>query len=195
MPETPSPVTIPNDLLQAVYREARKSYPNEACGWLTGSAAHNNRAVAIRACVNAKSLGVHSAVPDRGAETAYEFTAQDAIDLDRSFDTDTPAVVIYHSHPNGQAYFSRTGPSVCQVYVGRWARLPCSAACGGHRRFPRCGSGPLCLVLGSQRLCRGIKALKGCRLAFPFISNLYTILCKSTPRWLIEAVPVRDYPR
>ncbi len=107
MPETLSPVTIPNDLLQAVYREARKSYPNEACGWLTGSA-EGNRADAIHACVNAKTLGIHSTVPDRGAETAYEFTAQDAIDLDRSFDTDTPAVVIYHSHPNGQAYFSRT---------------------------------------------------------------------------------------
>ena len=64
MPETPSPVTIPSSLLQAVYREARKSYPNEACGWLTGSA-DGNRADAIRACVNAKSLGVHSAVPDR----------------------------------------------------------------------------------------------------------------------------------
>ena len=107
MPETPSPVTIPSSLLDAVYSEARKSYPNEACGWLTGSAA-DNRAVAIRACVNAKTLGIHSAVADRGAETAYEFTAQDAIDLDRSFDTDAPAVVIYHSHPNGQAYFSKT---------------------------------------------------------------------------------------
>ena len=107
MPETLSPVTIPSSLLHAVYSEARKSYPNEACGWLTGPA-DGDRADAIRACVNAKSLGVHSAVPDRGAETAYEFTAQDAIDLDRSFDTETPAVVIYHSHPNGQAYFSRT---------------------------------------------------------------------------------------
>ena len=107
MPETPSPVTIPNDLLQAIYREARKSYPNEACGWLTGSAA-GNQADAIRACVNAKTLGIHSAVVERGPETAYEFTAQDAIDLDRSFDTDAPAVVIYHSHPNGRAYFSKT---------------------------------------------------------------------------------------
>lgn len=107
MPETPPPVTIPNRLLHAVYHEARKSYPNEACGWLIGSAA-DNRAVAIRACVNAKSLGIHSTLVDRGAETAYEFTAQDAIDLDRSFDTDAPAVVIYHSHPNGRAYFSQT---------------------------------------------------------------------------------------
>lgn len=107
MPETPSPVTIPRSLLDAVYREARKSYPYEACGWLTGSVA-GNRADAIRTCVNAKTLGIHSAVADRGAETAYEFTAKDAIELDRSFDTDTPAVVIYHSHPNGRAYFSKT---------------------------------------------------------------------------------------
>ncbi len=107
MSETPSPVAIPRRLLRAVYREARNAYPNEACGWLTGLAARN-RAVAIRACVNAKTLGIHSAVADRGAETAYEFTAQDAIDLDRSFDTDAPAVLIYHSHPNGRAYFSKT---------------------------------------------------------------------------------------
>ncbi len=107
MPKTPSPVTIPSSLLQAVYSEARKYYPNEACGWLVGSAA-DNRAAAIRACINAKSLGIHSTLVDRGAETAYEFTAQDALDLDRSFDTDAPAVVIYHSHPNGRAYFSDT---------------------------------------------------------------------------------------
>ena len=107
MSGTPSPVTIPNEILQAVYSEARKSYPNEACGWLIGSAAHN-QADAIRACVNAKTLGIHSAVVDRGPETAYVFTAKDALELDRSFDTDAPAVVIYHSHPNGRAYFSKT---------------------------------------------------------------------------------------
>ena len=107
MPETPSPVTIPSSLLHAVYSEARKSYPNEACGWLIGSAA-DNRAVAIRACVNAKTLGIHSAVADQGAETAYEFAAKDVLELNHSFDTDAPAVVIYHSHPNGRAYFSKT---------------------------------------------------------------------------------------
>ncbi len=55
---------------------------------------------------------------DRGAETAYEFTAQDALDLDRSFDTDTPAVVIYHSHPNGRAYFSATDRKIATLMWG-----------------------------------------------------------------------------
>ena len=92
----------------------------ECCGWLIGSSSHN-QIVAVRACVNAKTLGVHTAVPDRGAETAYEFTAQDTLDLARSFDTDAPAVVIYHSHPNGRAYFSATDR---QVAKGPWGDGP-----------------------------------------------------------------------
>ena len=35
-------------------------------------------------------------------------TGDDLLTLNRSFDTDLPAQVIYHSHPNGRAYFSPT---------------------------------------------------------------------------------------
>jgi proteasome lid subunit RPN8/RPN11 len=72
---------------------------------------------AVRRCVNAQGSGAHPTKPERGAETAYLFTAQDAIDLDRSFDTPSPARIIYHSHPNGQAYFSETDLSVA---MGPW---------------------------------------------------------------------------
>ena len=123
MPETLSPVAIPRRLLRAVYREARKSYPNEACGWLIGSAV-GNRAVAIRTCVNAKTMDIRSAVVDRGPETAYEFTPQDALELYNSIDTDAPAVVIYHSHPNGRAYFSPTDRDIAKSKWGDGPAYP-----------------------------------------------------------------------
>jgi proteasome lid subunit RPN8/RPN11 len=40
------------------------------------------------------------------------FTGEDLIALNHSLDTDEPALVIYHSHPNGRAYFSETDRSV-----------------------------------------------------------------------------------
>ena len=30
------PVAIPRELLEKTYREARKAFPYECCGWLTG---------------------------------------------------------------------------------------------------------------------------------------------------------------
>jgi proteasome lid subunit RPN8/RPN11 len=63
-------------------------------------------------------------VSDRSAETAYVFGAKDLLDLSRSFDTDTPARIIYHSHPNGRAYFS---PTDREVALGPW---------GGEPAFP-----------------------------------------------------------
>ncbi len=120
MTENLAPVEIPRRILEEVYREARKAFPWESCGWLAGSQ-DGNKAETVRPCVNAVMLGAGGTVPGGNAETAYQFTAQDAIALDRSFDTDTPAIVIYHSHPNGRAYFSQTDR---QVAEGPWGDGP-----------------------------------------------------------------------
>src|SRR6266545_2916668 len=92
--ETPSetsteiPIEIPRPLLDQVYREARRAFPMECCGWLAG--------------------GQHPTQPDRGAETAYVIAGEDLLELARSLDGDRPARIIYHSHPNGLAYLSDT---------------------------------------------------------------------------------------
>ncbi len=43
---------------------------------------------------------------------AYVIAGDDLMALNRSFDGESPALVIYHSHPNGQAYLSPTNREV-----------------------------------------------------------------------------------
>ena len=109
--EPPVPLQVPRDLLLDIYRAARESFPAECCGWLAGPA--NGEAVTVvRRCVNAQDSGGHPTVAGRGAETAYVFTGSDLLDLNHSLDGEAPARIIYHSHPNGQAYFSATDREV-----------------------------------------------------------------------------------
>ncbi len=116
--EPVKPVEIPPGLLEAVYREARRSYPAECCGWLSGPR-DGGGAADIRPCVNAQGAGDvpgeparHPTAADRTAETAYVFTGADLLELNRSLDGERPPLVIYHSHPNGRAYFSDTDRTV-----------------------------------------------------------------------------------
>ncbi len=64
-----SPTAIPREILEDAYREARRSFPAECCGWLAG-ASDGIAVTAVRQCVNAQSDGSHPTTPARGAETA-----------------------------------------------------------------------------------------------------------------------------
>lgn len=114
------PVAISRNLLEAAFREARASFPAECCGWLTGPRADHS-ATEIRPCVNDQDSGNHPTVADRTAERAYVFGAPDLLELNRTLDDDCPPLVIYHSHPNGQAYFS---PTDRQVAASPWGDGP-----------------------------------------------------------------------
>ncbi len=111
MTAQPAPLEIPRSILEEVYQEARQAFPAECCGWLAGPTGDTSVSVA-RKCINAQASGTHPTTPERGAETAYVFTGEDLMDLNRSLDTDQPARIIYHSHPNGQAYLSETDRGV-----------------------------------------------------------------------------------
>ncbi len=105
-----APVKISDEILAEVYRHAREEFPRECCGWLTGPR-DAGAVVGVRRAANAYNPASHPTAPDRSAETAYVIDGQDLLELNRSFDdTDSPAHprVIYHSHPNGRAYFSET---------------------------------------------------------------------------------------
>ena len=105
MAESPTPLEIPDEILAEIYREARRAFPFECCGWLAGPA--DGPAVdTVRPCENAQDSGTHPTQAARGAETAYVITGSDLLSLNHSLDSDTPAKVIFHSHPNGRAYFS-----------------------------------------------------------------------------------------
>lgn len=100
-------VEIPHHILTRIYHHARESFPYECCGWLAG-AKDEEQVTSVRSCVNRQDEGIHPTASQRGAETAYVMGGQDLIDLNVSFDGTNPAKVIYHSHPNGEPYFSET---------------------------------------------------------------------------------------
>lgn len=106
-----TPLRIPRPILEEIYQEARRAFPAECCGWLAGPS-EGAEVATVRRCVNAQASGTHPTTPERGAETAYVFTGEDLIALNRSLDTDDPARIIYHSHPNGRAYLSETDRGV-----------------------------------------------------------------------------------
>lgn len=120
MADSPTRLDIPPEILAAVYREARRAFPFECCGWLAGPA-DGPTVDTVRPCENAQDSGTHPTQAARGAETAYVITGSDLLSLNHSLDGDTPAKVIFHSHPNGRAYFS---PTDREVATSPWGDGP-----------------------------------------------------------------------
>ena len=100
-------MNIPPKILIQIYAQARAEFPNECCGWLTGPR-DGDSATAARPAANAYDPTTHPTAPDRTAERAYVIAGADLLELNRGMDDDNPPRVIYHSHPNGRAYFSDT---------------------------------------------------------------------------------------
>ena len=121
--DEPAPVDIPRSLLEAVYREARRAFPAECCGWLAGPR-DDHAASELRPCANQQASGEHPTAPERGAETAYVIAGDDLLALARSLDGERPARVIYHSHPNGRAYLSATDIAVAMSPWGDGPAYP-----------------------------------------------------------------------
>jgi [CysO sulfur-carrier protein]-S-L-cysteine hydrolase len=97
-----TPIAIPGEVLAAVYAHAIAAFPDECCGYLVGSGGIVDAAVP---CRNAQRDGGPIA-PERGADTGYAIAGDELFRFARSFDTDRPARIVYHSHTNGRAYFS-----------------------------------------------------------------------------------------
>jgi [CysO sulfur-carrier protein]-S-L-cysteine hydrolase len=100
-----TPIEIPEPLRAQIYAHAVATFPAECCGYLTGPR-DGSRVEAAIACRNAQADGVHPLVPERGEETGFVIAGAELFRFARSFDTDDPARVVYHSHTNGRAYFS-----------------------------------------------------------------------------------------
>jgi proteasome lid subunit RPN8/RPN11 len=118
-----APIQVSPALLEQVYREARRSFPYECCGWLAGP--REGPAVdTLRPCVNAQESGGHPTAAQRGAESAYVLSGPDLLALNRSLESPQPARIIYHSHPNGRAYFSPTDRQVARSPWGEGPAYP-----------------------------------------------------------------------
>lgn len=105
------PIDIPAHIMTGVFREARKAFPAECCGWLTGPAG-GDAVTAVRPCVNAQESEQHPTAAERTAETAYVIAGDDLLAFNRAFRDPEPPRIIFHSHPNGRAYFSGTDQEV-----------------------------------------------------------------------------------
>ena len=99
-----TPIAIPDDVLAAVYAHAIAAFPDECCGYLVGRTA--GAVDAAVPCRNAQGDGDHPIAPERGADTGFVIAGDELFRFARSFDGDRPARVVYHSHTNGEAYFS-----------------------------------------------------------------------------------------
>ncbi|MCW5804417.1 MAG: Mov34/MPN/PAD-1 family protein [Deltaproteobacteria bacterium] len=118
-------IGIPDDVRARVYAEALRAYPRECCGYLVGPAGGAAVDTAVP-CANHAPAGVDDAFAIDGAEL-FAFA--------RAFDGPHPPRVVYHSHPNGRAYFSardrdaaRDGWPVQHLVVGVTAAGPTEAA-------------------------------------------------------------------
>jgi proteasome lid subunit RPN8/RPN11 len=103
--EPVTPVAIPDDVLAAIYAHAIAAFPAECCGYLVGAIA--GAVEAAVPCRNAQADGEHPIAPERTADTGFVIAGAELLAFARSFDGDRPARVVYHSHTNGRAYFSR----------------------------------------------------------------------------------------
>ena len=102
-PSRPAPGISPEHLAK-IYAQARAEFPKECCGYILGT----GDAARLVQCKNRQDQ-LHALDPSehpRTAENAYNIGGRELLDLVRSFESDTPASIIYHSHPRVGAYFS-----------------------------------------------------------------------------------------
>jgi proteasome lid subunit RPN8/RPN11 len=133
--EAAKPPAIPASVLASIYRHARAEFPSECCGFVVGQ----GDAAEWVSCQNMQDR-YHAADPEsypRTAATAYTFGGKDLLRLARSFDSNKPATIVYHSHVRVGAYFSAEDASAatsagwpvdylvvdCQAHEVRGARL------------------------------------------------------------------------
>ena len=118
---------ITPEMLRAIGVHARACFPAECCGYITDR---------VVPCTNSQAEGLHPTAPERGADTGFVITGTELLAYAKSFDTATPARVLYHSHANGRAYFSEVdrevasgaGYPVDHLVIGVTATGPTEAA-------------------------------------------------------------------
>jgi proteasome lid subunit RPN8/RPN11 len=93
---------IPPRTLVAVYAHARAALPAECCGYLRGVTLDE-----VVACTN-----------ELASATGFSIAGAELLAFVRTFDSPRPARVVYHSHPNGRAYFSETDRAAAATPAG-----------------------------------------------------------------------------
>ena len=97
---------LSRQVLRTIYRHAAATYPDECCGFVLADA-QVHYGENIQNQLNMLDPEVYR----RSAAVGYTFAVADTLLLNRSLCGDNPARVIYHSHPDVGAYFSREDES------------------------------------------------------------------------------------
>lgn len=99
---------IAQEHLEEIHRHAIEEYPFECCGIVVGKADHNNENIVYR-CTNIQNK-LHEKDPEiyiRDARTAYNISALELQKLlSEASSKGLIFKVLYHSHPEHDAYFS-----------------------------------------------------------------------------------------
>jgi proteasome lid subunit RPN8/RPN11 len=109
------PIAIPSAVLAEVYAHARAAFPAECCGYLVGTPGSEAVDASVR-CTNIQARDL--VVAGRGDDTAFAIGGQELLAFARSFASERPARILYHSHTNGRAYFSATDRAVAATPAG-----------------------------------------------------------------------------
>jgi proteasome lid subunit RPN8/RPN11 len=97
----PAMIRIPAEPWQAMLSHARQTYPNECCGAMLGSINGLEKIVRVAWPLENAFHGLQAA--------RYEIRPQDLLAAAQSArERHMDLIGIYHSHPDGGAYFSRT---------------------------------------------------------------------------------------
>ncbi len=97
---------ISEAILSEIYNHAEAGYPEEVCGLILGPRGAPDE---VRRCENRQNA-LHAEDPEhfpRDARTAYNLGPKDLFFLDKSLRGERPVQVIYHSHIDVGAYFSK----------------------------------------------------------------------------------------
>lgn len=90
--------------LATIYAQARAEFPSECCGFVVG----RGEQAEVVPCKNRQDQ-LHAIDPEahpRTSANGYNIGGKELLTLSRSFASDRPATIIYHSHPKVGAYFS-----------------------------------------------------------------------------------------
>ena len=101
---------LTQQVLKEIFAHAEEGYPDEVCGIVIGKAGDSKTNV-VRRCANLANQ-YHREDPlrfPRDASTAYVMDPKDLLRVQREADSQgLDFTVIYHSHTEHEAYFSRT---------------------------------------------------------------------------------------
>lgn len=100
-------------VIQQIYSHAEAVYPEECCGFVFANGT-------VHLGTNIQDQ-LHERQPEiyrRTAANGYTFSVADTVLLNQSLSGSNPVAVIYHSHPDVGAYFSREDEEKA-LFMGR----------------------------------------------------------------------------